>query len=546
MKQSGTSRCIEDSRFPLGIQPNCTIGFHLCGVAITSASILDGRRTISDTLSNPPRPRRVPLGRTSRRLSFERRLRIWLAGLALPAVLLGGLLLVKLQVSLASGMAMLAMFALIWLIAASAFTEQIIRPMQTLANVVAALREDDFSFRARGARRGDALGDLALEINALAGTLQAQRSTALEALALLERVMTSMQSPVLAFDAQDRLRLHNAAADQVFGLKRPNSDGQTAEELKLRDLLDVADEGTYSDAAKRGSATRYVVRRATFRLRGVPHVLLVLSDVGAALREEERQAWQRLIRVLGHEINNSLTPIKSIAGSLRGRLPDVLASEVSAALPRDLSRDLARGLAVIEDRAASLNRFLQAYQQLSSLPAPRLEAVALRPLLERIAHLERRIGVVISSGPELVLLADPDQMQQALINLVQNAADAALEASLQNSEMPTVEISWSETADSGRQVVDGAGQRSASRSALKTATQATLRIMDNGLGLLNPINLFVPFYTTKPNGTGIGLALAQQILLAHKGGVSLSNRSDRTGCVAEVRLPVASVEMVEQ
>jgi len=404
---------------------------------------------------------------------------------------------------------LLLLFAFAWLIAASTFTEQIIRPMQTLANVVAALREDDFSFRARGARRGDALGDLALEINALAGTLQAQRSTALEALTLVERVMTSMQSPVLAFDGQGRLRLHNAAADKAFGLTRPASDGRTAEELNLEALLTVADEDIYSVESKLTSAPRYVVRRTTFRLRGVPHVLLVLSDVGAALREEERQAWQRLIRVLGHEINNSLTPIKSIAGSLRARLPDTL-------LP-GMTHDLTRGLAVIEDRAASLNRFLQAYQQLSTLPAPRLEAVPLRPLLERIVDIEQRVAVELLPGPEATLYADPDQLQQVLINLVQNAADAALEAASVRGDDPLVRIAC---------------------SVPRGTSQSVIHVVDNGLGLLNPVNLFVPFYTTKPNGTGIGLALAQQILIAHKGAVSLTNRADGPGCIAEIRLPL--------
>ncbi len=466
----------------------------------------------------------------------------------MPALLLGGLLLAKLGASPAAIAVALAVFALLWLIAATAFTEQIIRPMQTLANVVAAMREDDFSFRARGARRGDALGDLALEINALAGTLQAQRSNALEALTLLERVITSMQSPVLAFDAQSRLRLHNAAADRVFALKRPDSDGRTADELQLRDLLHVTDEGTYSGAsnaagtANAAASARYLVRRAAFRLRGVPHTLLVLSDVGAALREEERQAWQRLIRVLGHEINNSLTPIKSIAGSLRTRLPDSAAIDAAA---HDLSRDIARGLAVIEDRAASLNRFLHAYQQLSALPAPRLQTVPLAPLLERVAQLEQRLQVELAAGPEATLLADPDQLQQALINLVQNAADAALEASQAAAEapiQPRVRISWSiEAADTGPQPSRPApGRFDRDAPAIQPAhPQAIVRIVDNGLGLLNPVNLFVPFYTTKPAGTGIGLALAQQILFLHKGTVSLANRTGARGCVAEVRLPVS-------
>jgi nitrogen fixation/metabolism regulation signal transduction histidine kinase len=454
-------------------------------------------------------------------------MRLWLALFFAPALLFASLFLHQLQASFGVAIAVLVPLGLAWLVAATAFTEQLLRPLQTLSNVVAALCEDDFSFRARGARRGDALGDLALEINALAGTLQAQRSAALEALTLVERVMGSMQSPVLAFDEHHRLRLHNAAADRAFGLVRPASDGRTAEELHLDALLQVPDEGVHPANGRGSSALsvpRYAVRRTTFRLHGVPHVLLVLSDVGAALREEERQAWQRLIRVLGHEINNSLTPIKSIAGSLRARIPSPVPNATEATTQQigleDL-RDLTRGLAVIEDRAASLNRFLQAYQRLSTLPAPRLEPVPLGALLERAVHLETRLPIRLMPGPDATLLADPDQLQQVLINLVQNATDAALEAHPattqpdENAPAPAVELAWS-----------------------LHDTHATIRIVDNGLGLLNPVNLFVPFYTTKPAGSGIGLALAQQILLAHKGSVSLANRSGVPGCIAEVRLPL--------
>jgi len=477
----------------------------------------------------PARVTRVALGKSNRRLSFERRIRLWLTLFFTPALLFASLFLYQLEASLGTAIAVLVLLGLAWLIAATVFVEQLLRPLQTLSNVVAALREDDFSFRARGARRGDALGDLALEINALAGTLQTQRSAALEALTLVERVMGSMQSPVLAFDEHHRLRLHNVAADRAFGLARPASDGLTAEQLHLDALLQVRDEGIHP-ATGHGSSDlsgpRYAVRRATFRLRGEPHVLLVLSDVGAALREEERQAWQRLIRVLGHEINNSLTPIKSIAGSLRARIPGQ-GADATEATAQQLSlenlRDITRGLAVIEDRAASLNRFLQAYQKLSTLPAPRVQAVPLGPLLERVVHLETRLSVRLLSGPDATLLADPDQLQQVLINLIQNATDAALEAHVASASPspnegapgPSVELAWS-----------------------LQDTHATIRIVDNGLGLLNPVNLFVPFYTTKPTGNGIGLALAQQILIAHKGAVSLTNRTDATGCTAEVRLPL--------
>ena len=274
---------------------------------------------------SPPRTR-LALGATRRRLKYEQRIRIWLAALALPTVVSTAVLVWEGSTSLFITLAAAFGVGLAWALAVAYFFEQLMRPLQTLANVVSALREDDFSFRARGALRGDSLGDLALEINALASTLQKQRSSARDALTLVERVMTSMQSPVLAFDHVGYLRLLNPAAESAFQLQRRSAIGILATELNLTSLLQAEDEALYSSAISSlndSPQPRWSVRRTTFRLQGVPHTLLVLSDVAAALREEERLAWQRLIRVLSHEINNSLTPIKSLAGSLRTRIQDV-------------------------------------------------------------------------------------------------------------------------------------------------------------------------------------------------------------------------------
>ncbi len=263
-----------------------------------------------------------PLGKTRRRFSFERRVRLWIGAFALGVMLPTGALVYRLADSAAVAAIAMGALLLAWTMAGAIFFDQIVRPLQTLANIIAALREDDFSFRARGARRGDAMGDLAQEINALAATLQRQRTTALDALTLAERVMVSMASPVLAFDAENRLRLLNAAAERVFSLERKTAVGKMAEDLNLSGLMTAANEALYSQPVREESPVRWSVRRTAFRLHGVPHSLLVLTDVAAVLREEERSAWQRLIRVMGHEINNSLTPIKSIAGSLRTRVGD--------------------------------------------------------------------------------------------------------------------------------------------------------------------------------------------------------------------------------
>jgi len=464
--------------------------------------------------ASPPRVR-LPLGPTRRRLKYEQRIRIWLATLALPAIVSTAVLAWKESNSLYVSFTAATSVGLAWALVVAYFFEQLVRPLQTLANVVSALREDDFSFRARGARRGDSLGDLALEINALASTLQRQRSSARDALTLVERVMTSMQSPVFAFDNAGYLRLLNPAAESAFQLKRRSAIGISATELNLTSLLQAEDETLYSSAISSPNDSlqrRWSVRRTTFRLQGVPHTLLVLSDVAAALREEERLAWQRLIRVLSHEINNSLTPIKSLAGSLRTRLQDVPGVTSSSTVS-----ELHRGLTVIEERAASLNRFLQAYQQLTRLPAPQLRQVSLAPLLEQVAHLETRVPVEIRPGPPVQLMADPDQLQQLLINLLRNACEAAISQEALPSRVPQVLVFWT-----------------------AAYSQVTLHVRDNGPGLINPANLFVPFYTTKPEGSGIGLVLAQQIASAHKGSITLFNNLEDYGCTAELRFPLLS------
>lgn len=447
--------------------------------------------------------KRLPLGASRHRLSFERRLRIWLSLLGLPTVLLCWILLWQHSIDISIQCVLLFILTSCWALAVSLLIEQITRPLQTLSNVVAALREDDYSFRARGGRRDDALGDLALEINALAGILQAQRAGSLEAMALVERVMSSMQSPVLAFDPEERLKLLNTAGERAFGLNAPTALGSSARMLKIAHLLEANDNDLLTfDGTQQ--AARWVVKRSTFRLRGVPHTLFVLSDVSATLHEEERLAWGRLIRVLGHEINNSLAPIKSIAGSLRGRL-----------IRGVVSSDFEVGLEVIENRAESLNRFLHAYRQLMGLPIPSLAAVSLKTMLECVARLEIRVDVAIMNSSDTTLIADADQLQQALINLVRNAAEAALSAEPQLDNTPEVKITWD-----------------------NTGSEIVISILDNGPGLINAGNLFVPFYTTKESGTGIGLVLAQQIAKAHKGSVHLVNRTDgQNGCKAELRLP---------
>jgi nitrogen fixation/metabolism regulation signal transduction histidine kinase len=396
-----------------------------------------------------------------------------------------------------------------------ALHEHIIRPIQTMANVVGALREEDYSFRARLAVPNDALGELSIEVNALADLLAQNRTGAIEAAALVQLVVEEVDLPVFTFDPAHKLRLLNSAGEKLLQSSSAELLGRAATELDLESLLSCENESLVS--LPFGTA-RWLVRRRSFRQRGIPHTLVVLSDVSRALREEERQTWQRLIRVIGHELNNSLAPIKSIAGSLSKRLSD-------AGLQRAQRHDFERGLEIIENRAASLNRFLQAYRQLAQMPAPVLKACSIAALATRAAALENRVAVTVVRGPDISLEADSDQLEQMLINLLRNAAESVLEST-------------------AREGSNGNGKSKPQSQIVLTwkvsDRNLLLTIEDSGAGLMNPSNTFVPFYTTKPQGSGIGLILSRQICEAHGGSLELSNRQDSRGCIAKVTLPLSA------
>lgn len=480
--------------------------------------------------SRPPEPTRRR--RNRKRLRFETRLRVYSLVLCVPILGLLAALLVVERLSVTATISLIVLTAIILAFVVDTFIDQTIRPLQTLANVVAGLREEDYSLRARGARANDPFGDLAIEINALADLHQSQRVGSIEAAALFRRVIDELDAPVLAFDQPGRLRLINPAAERLFGVNAARDLGQSAESLHLEMLLNhPGDELLEIDGRLSRAPSRWMVHATGFRQGGVPHTLLLLSDVSTALREEERVAWQRLIRVMGHEISNSLAPIKSIAGTLRSRLPQTGDADPNGALS-----SFERGLEVIESRAESLNRFVQAYRQLAQLPAPRLYPVAARPLLERVARLEGRLEVELRPVPDVELRADPDQLEQLLINLVRNGVEAAFSAR-EESIAKAVSAAVAAKAPPAPGTVALAPAVSI-HAAVQNGFLA-IAIRDNGPGLTNPGNLFVPFYTTKKSGSGVGLVLARQIAEAHGGTLELRNRADATGCEATVRIPLA-------
>jgi nitrogen fixation/metabolism regulation signal transduction histidine kinase len=395
------------------------------------------------------------------------------------------------------------MLVFFWLAISANLKNRVVRPLQTLSNILAAIREGDYSIRGRRAASGDALGEVMLEVNDLGATLRGQRLGAMEATALLRTVMAEIDVAVFAFDLHQQLRLVNRAGERLLAQPAMRLLGRTGTELGLASCLDgTSDTGPYTQQMVfPGGVGRWEIRRGTFREGGVPHQLLVLTDLSQTLREEERSAWQRLLRVLGHELNNSLAPIKSVAGSLA----DLITREPR---PPDWTEDMHRGLEVISSRADSLARFIESYSKLARLPQPRFEPLNLGELIQRIATLETRLPVKVT-GDDVVVTVDRAQLEQLMINLIRNAVDASLETE------GGVEVHW-----------------------VRQNGHVTVCVKDEGPGLVNTANLFVPFFTTKASGSGIGLVLSRQIAEAHGGTLTLENRQDATGCQARLSLPL--------
>jgi nitrogen fixation/metabolism regulation signal transduction histidine kinase len=454
----------------------------------------DSESPKASTLARPAPVRR-------RRASLENRLALMALGAGFPALLVALILLWTETYSAQTRWTLTITLVVVWLGFSLALRGKVTHPLQTLSNLLSALREEDYSIRARGTRSRSALGEVFTEVNALSEMLRDQRLSSLEATALLRKVMEEIDVAIFTFDGEQRLRLLNRAGERLLAQPAERILGQTAMELGLGACLEGEPVRTMAMSFP-GDAGRWGIRRSTFREHGRPHQLLVLTNLSQALREEERQAWQRLIRVLGHELNNSLAPIKSMAGTLGSLL-------ARQPRPLDWDEDARRGLSVIEGRAESLSRFMEGYSRLARLPSPKLQPADLGALVRRVAGLERRLPVALIPGPNVMLQADPDQLEQMLINLLRNAVDAALETG------GGVKLGWKRNGD-----------------------YVELLVEDEGPGLPNTTNLFVPFFTTKAVGTGIGLVLSRQIAEAHGGSLTLQNRRSGQGCEARVRLPV--------
>lgn len=433
----------------------------------------------------------------------HRRLTIAIAASSLVPTLFAAVVLWQSDLSRPVRLGSVAAMIVVWALSVIYIRARSRYHLRTLSNLLAALREGDYSFRAREQSRSDPFSEVITEVNLLADTLRRQRVDDLEATGLVREVMAEIDVAVFAFDASHRLRQVNPAGERLLGTERAVI-GASAAELGLEESLSGAPARTVQLEID-GSDSRWEMRRGAFRQHGLPNQLLVLSDVSRALHAEESAAWKRMIRVIGHELNNSLAPITSLTGSMERLVR-------RDPLPDDWQSDVVRGFEVIASRVEALNRFMTDCSRLAKIPEPTLAPVDIGACIHRVVALENRLPIEIIEGPDTTVPADQDQLEQVLINLVRNAVEASSAAG------GPVEIGWTENG-----------------------LWLDITIRDEGSGIVDPESLFIPFYTTKTEGSGIGLFLCRQVAEAHGGSVLVRNRNDHPGCEAVLRIPKAGV-----
>jgi nitrogen fixation/metabolism regulation signal transduction histidine kinase len=379
-----------------------------------------------------------------------------------------------------------------------------IHAWRTLESLLAALRAGEYSSRARLPSVHHPLRGLVADINMLSDTLREGRRKRTESLRFLGKTLTTLQDPLFVVDRDNRLVMINPSARALVGVVNDSVIGRDIDSLGLGPVVAVAENTILSwDFAARSG--RWIVHRAVWYSEGHENTMFMMHDVSVALGEEERDAWQRLIRVLSHELNNSLAPIGSLAGSLSALLEDEGGKAVEG--------ELRQGLEVIGRRAASLARFLAGYGRLASLPPMHPRPFRLDTALRRLAMLEHRLEIVLLGTVPVTLVGDADQLDQAFINLLRNAVESAAPMG------GAVRIDWA-----------------------MAGPQVRVTIEDEGVGLPERGSLFVPFFTTKPTGSGIGLSLTRLIVEAHAGNVDLRNREGGRGALAIVHLPIGDLE----
>ena len=473
---------------------------------------------------------------TQTKIAFEDKLvRTNLIGSAVPTLLSIAFILFS---DMSVYLKLLLMFLLFVLVAYSAFTvrQQVIFQLRTSTNLVESMTMGDYSLRANNKQIKGALSDFNMLLNNLAERLAQQNLITREQQILLGKVTSQIDVAIVAVDHNNNISLMNPAAERLFKKKFSELEAWPIEHLGLQNVLKQVGNKVTEFEINQIQRKVYVRVDTYFELSKAQY-LIFITDIQNLLRDEERAAWQRLLRVLSHEINNSLTPIASISetlGEIISEQKKQLKDDADAfVLKKDTGLLLEDGLGVIMERAHSLNHFIQDYQQLTKLPQPNKTVFDFLPFISKIAQLFEHSRIYLPKN-SIEVYADSEQMQQVFVNLIKNAEEANhahLNSTRKNKQQAS---QCSEIAIACSLEFD----------------MIYISVYDKGKGIKNKENLFVPFYTTKPKGSGIGLSLSQQIARNHGGDLSLKNidvhdifttqECSFNGAKAVLMLPVAS------
>jgi len=398
---------------------------------------------------------------------------------------------------------------------------KVVSQLRTSTNLISAMQAGDHAIRANHYEGQGALKEFNLVFNGLSSVLAEQELISKERQVLLDIVIKQIDVAIVAVNKNSNIILMNPAAEKLFSCHFDEVSGWPISTLGLQDVL-THESRQVTEFEIKAHKKKVFIHTDEYFEQGDRHKLVFITDIQKLLHEEERQAWQKLLRVLSHEINNSLTPIASLSDTLirlivnqKSLMTEQTISENNSSAGNssidntELFEDLEEGLAVIAERAQSLNEFLLRYQEFSCLPKPEKTLFELADLLKSMLLLFDDHNIQLSGQP-LVIYGDEKQLQQVLVNLIKNAQQAMLDNS-----RGIITIEWQQKDDT-----------------------IAINIADQGTGINNADNIFVPFYTTKTDGCGIGLVFSRQIIVNHGGNLTLANRVDEQGAVANIVLPI--------
>ncbi|WP_144392852.1 sensor histidine kinase [Pleionea sediminis] len=386
-------------------------------------------------------------------------------------------------------------------ISANKLYEKIQNQFLTLSNILEAITKNDYTMRSRYYNEGDALGQLVKQINQLSDTLSKQKTQAAESQQLVKTIVQQIHVAIIALDEHKKITLANPEAQRLFGRYDHQIIGHTLDSLNINLLENIGREAV-KEFQFPGRSGHFQIIKDQYFDEGKRHDIYFLTDIKVLLRKQERESWQKLVRVLSHEINNSLAPISSFAGTIRS-----IAKTQS--LEQTFAEQLNESLSIIAERANGLKNFIDTYRQLTNTPSPNKQPLNFNKIVHQIASLfdDSHFETQLDVQDEIV--ADATLLEQVLINLIKNAKEA------QNDSDKAITI-----------------------KSHRMNNSFLIEVMDKGSGIQNSDNLFTPFYTTKKSGSGIGLALCRQIIDAHDGFISITNRKDTQGCTVSIELPV--------